>query len=70
MVFFSGDGNEDPRDIPKIVSELNKGHDLVIGCRLIRKGSKSDDADDPLYIRKLGAFDFHKELYYGEKDNP
>lgn len=58
IVFFSGDGNEDPRDIPKIVSELNKGYDLVIGCRFIRKGSKSDDSDDPLYIRKLGNIFF------------
>ena len=58
IVFFSGDGNEDPRDIPKIVSELNKGHDLVIGCRFIRVGSKSDDSDDPLYIRKLGNIFF------------
>lgn len=58
IVFFSGDGNEDPRDIPKIVSELNKGYDLVIGCRFIRKGSKSDDSDDPLYIRKMGNIFF------------
>jgi len=54
IVFFSGDGNEDPRDIPKIVAFLEQGYDLVIAGRFIRRGSQSDDSDDPLRIRKIG----------------
>lgn len=54
IVFFSGDGNEDPHDIPKIVALLEQGYDLVIAGRVIRKGSKTDDSDDPLRIRKIG----------------
>lgn len=53
LIFFSGDGNEDPKDIPKIVKYLNEGYDLVIAGRLIYKDSRSDDSDDPLYLRKF-----------------
>lgn len=58
IVFFSGDGNEDPRDIPKMVEYLKQGYDMVIGGRLILPGSESDDSDDPLRIRKLGNIAF------------
>ncbi len=52
-IFFSPDGNEDPRDIPKIVGRLNEGYDLVIASRFM-PGAQSDDSDDPLRIRRLG----------------
>jgi len=52
IVFFSTDGNEDPKDIPKLFHYLEKGYDLVIAGRFIHKDSKSDDSDDPLRIRK------------------
>lgn len=55
IVFFSSDGNEDPHDIPKITALLEQGYDLVIAGRVIRKGSKTDDSDDPLRIRKIGT---------------
>ena len=54
LIFFSGDGNEDATDIPKIAEYLKQGYDLVIGCRFLLKGSHSDDSDDPLLIRKYG----------------
>ncbi len=54
IIFFSGDGNEDPRDIPKIVESLNDGYDMVIAGRFILPGSQSDDSDDSLRIRKFG----------------
>lgn len=53
VIFFSPDGNEDPRDIPKIVERLAEGYDLVIASRFL-PGSQSDDSDDPLRIRRLG----------------
>lgn len=52
LIFFSGDGNEDPQDIWKIVRYLNEGNDLVIAGRFILPGSQSDDSDDPYLIRK------------------
>ena len=52
LIFFSGDGNEDPQDIYKIVGYLNEGNDLVIAGRFILRGSQSDDSDDPYMIRK------------------
>ena len=53
LIFFSGDGNEDPCDIPKIVRYLNEGNDLVIAGRFVFRDSKSDDSDDLLRIRKF-----------------
>ncbi len=52
IVFFSTDGNEDPKDIPVLFKNLEKGYDLVIAGRFIHKNSKSDDSDDPTRIRK------------------
>ena len=53
LVFFSGDGNEDPADIPKMFRYLNSNYDMVIAGRFIFRNSKSDDSDDSLKIRKL-----------------
>lgn len=43
IVFFSGDGNEIPEDIPKMLKEIKKGYDLVIASRFM-KGAKTLDA--------------------------
>lgn len=53
VIFFSPDGNEDPRDIPKIAEGLSQGYSLVIASRFMR-GAASDDSDDPLKIRRFG----------------
>lgn len=53
IIFFSGDGNEDPAEIPRIIRYLNEGYDLVIAGRHLLPGSKSDDSDDPLLLRKF-----------------
>lgn len=58
IVFFSGDGNEDPSDLHLMVKHLEEGFDLVIGGRFIRKGSQSDNSDDRLRIRKFGNIIF------------
>lgn len=60
LIFFSGDGNENPEDIPKMNNYLKEGYDLVIGGRFILGGSKSDDSDDILKIRKYGNIAFSK----------
>ncbi len=72
IIFFSGDGNEDPQDIPKIAGYLNEGYDMVIAARHLLKGSQSDDSDDPLRVRKLGnmAYSWFIDLLWdsGVKD--
>ncbi len=52
VVFFSTDGNEDPRDLPRMIACLDEGYDMVIAGRFIRAGAASDNSDDPLRIRK------------------
>jgi len=54
IIFFSGDGNEDSADIPKIASYLREGYDLVIAGRHLLPGAQSDDSDDPLRVRRAG----------------
>ena len=53
MIFFSGDGNENPKDIPKIRDYLKEGYDLVIAGRHLLPGAESDNSDDPLLLRKF-----------------
>ena len=51
LIFFSPDGNEDPADVPKIVSELAQGHDIVIASRMLPESTNEED-DQTLRWRK------------------
>jgi glycosyltransferase involved in cell wall biosynthesis len=42
LVFFSPDGNEDPNDIPKLISKLKEGYDMVIASRF-KEGSHNEE---------------------------
>jgi len=53
IIFFSGDGNEEPADIAKVREHLAEGYDMVIAGRHLLPGAKSDDSDDPLLLRKF-----------------
>lgn len=53
IIFFSPDGNEDPKDIILLVSLLGEDCDMAVGSRFMN-GSRSDDDDVPLPIRGLG----------------
>lgn len=44
LIFFSPDGNEDPKDIVKIKNYLNSGFDMVIASRFM-KGSRNEEDD-------------------------
>lgn len=55
IVFFSVDGNEDPRDLPTMLRHLDEGYDMVVAGRFLLPGAASDDSDDPLRLRKLSA---------------
>src|SRR3989344_4497806 len=47
LVFFSPDGNEDPRDIPKLAGAIEAGADMAVASRFM-KGSRNDE-DDKLF---------------------
>ena len=53
IIFLSGDGNEDPKDIPRMIRHLDGGYDMVIAGRYIFRESSSDSSDDPLRMRML-----------------
>jgi len=55
VIFFSGDGNENEDDLPKMVNFLQKGYDLVIAGRFFKRNANFDVSDDPLRFRKLGS---------------
>ncbi len=51
LVFFSLDGNEDPRDIAKFAEYFEKEYDMVIASRMCA-GAKNEEDDNLLKIRK------------------
>lgn len=50
LVFFSPDGNEDPRDIPRLLALLNQGNDLVIASRFLPQ-SRNEEDDQLIKLR-------------------
>ncbi|VVB60014.1 Glycosyltransferase AglJ [uncultured archaeon] len=53
ILYFSPDGNENPADIPRLIEEAKKGHDIITASRFMARG-KSDDSDDPMLVRNMG----------------
>lgn len=39
FIEFDGDGQHDPKDIPRLVAELDNGYDYIIGSRYVPGGS-------------------------------
>jgi glycosyltransferase involved in cell wall biosynthesis len=50
IVFFSPDGNEDPKDIPQLLKLLEQGYDLAIASRFM-KGARNEEDDKVLKFR-------------------
>lgn len=50
-VFFSPDGNEDPKDLPRFRPLLEAGNDLVIASRMMR-GARNEEDGQLLRLRK------------------
>lgn len=50
LVFFSPDGNENPADIPRLISLLKEGNDLAIASRFM-KNSRNEEDDKTLKFR-------------------
>jgi len=43
LIFFSPDGNENPNDIPKLISKLEEGYDMAIASRFKKGGHNKED---------------------------
>ena len=43
LIFFSPDGNENPADIPRLISLLKAGNDLVIASRFMKNSRNEED---------------------------
>ncbi len=54
LVYFSPDGNEDPKDIPRLVKKINDGYDMVIASRF-HPDAVSEDAT---LVRRFGNLMF------------
>ncbi|OGG11945.1 hypothetical protein A2Z00_04010 [Candidatus Gottesmanbacteria bacterium RBG_13_45_10] len=50
LVFFSPDGNEDPRDIPLLIDRIDKGATLAIASRFM-KGARNEEDDTVFKFR-------------------
>ncbi|MBI2121739.1 MAG: glycosyltransferase family 2 protein [Candidatus Sungbacteria bacterium] len=50
IIFFRPDGNEDPRDLPKLIQYIKDGADHVIASRFMM-GSRNEEDDSILKIR-------------------
>ena len=66
LVFFSPDGNENPADIPRLISFLKDGNDLAIASRFM-KGSRNEEDDKILKFRAWAnmAFTLAVRLFWG-----
>lgn len=66
LVFFSPDGNEDPRDIPKLLALLEKGYDMAIASRFM-KGSKNEEDTQVIKFRAWAnrAFTLLADIAFG-----
>lgn len=67
-IFFSPDGNEDPKDLPKFRPLLEAGHDLVIASRMMA-GAKNEEDDQFLRLRKWAnnAFNIGANICFRRK---
>jgi glycosyltransferase involved in cell wall biosynthesis len=68
LVFFSPDGNENPKDIPKLLNPLKQGNDLIIASRFL-PGSRNEEDDQFLKPRAWAnqAFTLIANLFWGGK---
>lgn len=68
ICFFSPDGNEDPKDITRLLRLIENGYHLAIASRFI-PGSRNEEDDNFLPLRAWAnrAFTFLANLFFGGK---
>ncbi len=71
LIFFSPDGNEDPRDIPKLIKLLDDGADLAIASRFLPT-SRNEEDDQLLKFRKWAnqAFSLAANIFFKHSHHP
>ncbi len=69
-IFFSPDGNENPKDLPKFKRYLSQGNDLVIASRIM-KGSHNEEDDNFFKPRKWANIFFNilANLFFKKSGN-
>jgi glycosyltransferase involved in cell wall biosynthesis len=69
-IFFSPDGNEDPKDLPKFRPLLEAGNDIVIASRMM-KGARNEEDEQFLKLRKWAnnAFNFMANSAFRKNGN-
>lgn len=65
IIFFSPDGNEDPKDITTLVKKIGE-FDMVIASRFM-KGSRNEEDDQFIKFRKWAnqTFSFFVKIFWG-----
>lgn len=65
LIFFSPDGNEDPRDIPRLISLLENGSDMAIASRFM-KGSINEEDRQTFKLRAWAnqAFTLLADIFF------
>lgn len=68
LIFFSPDGNEDPRDIPLLMTFLNRGYDMVIASRFMQ-GSRNEEDNETFRFRSWAnqGFTLLARILWGSK---
>lgn len=68
LVFFSPDGNEDPKDIPKLFGLLEKGCDMAIASRFL-PGARNEEDDQVFKFRAWAnrSFTFLANLFFNRE---
>jgi len=70
IIEFDGDYQHDPKDIKKLVVELDRGHDYVIGSRYVRGGSIPEEwSARQKILSKYGSWFIKKTLSLPTFDN-
>ncbi len=70
FIFFSPDGNEDPKDLPRFKKEILAGNDLVIASRMMRGSFNEEDIHwwRPRKWANL-SFNYLANLFFNESGN-
>jgi glycosyltransferase involved in cell wall biosynthesis len=65
LIYFSPDGNEDPREIPLMIKKIEDGYDMVIASRFMSQS----ESKDVTFIRKIGnkSYSILTNLAFGTK---
>jgi len=63
LIYFSPDGNETPKDIPKLIEKIKEGYDMVIASRFDSKSTSLDATP----VRRFGNWFFTSliNLFWG-----